>query len=127
MLFIGIYAPVLPIRLVNGTNPHNGRVEIYTNSAGELYNARWGTICDDDWNFYDARVVCRQLGYPDAVATLRSAHYGEGTIPILLANVSCAGDESNLTKCKHNGIGIHNCKHSENFGVDCMGMFILCT
>ena len=119
---LGIYAPVLPIRLVNGTNPHNGRVEIYTNSTGGLYNARWGTICDDDWDFYDARVVCRQLGYPDAVAALKSAHYGEGTIPILLSNVSCTGDESNLIACGNNGIGIHNCQHLKDSAVECWGM-----
>ena len=121
VLFIGIYAPILPIRLVNGTNPHNGRVEIYTNSTGGLYNARWGTICDDNWDFYDARVVCRQLGYPDAVAALISAHYGKGTIPILLDNVSCTGDESSLITCGHNGIGIHDCRHSEDVAVECWG------
>ena len=124
ILCIGIHAPIFPIRLVNGTNPHNGRVEIYTNSTGGLYNARWGTICDDDWDFYDARVVCRQLGYPDAVAALRFAHYGEGTIPILLANVSCIGDESSLITCGHNGIGIHDCEHSENAAVECLGTYV---
>ena len=120
--YVGGYAPVLPIRLVNGTNPHNGRVEIYTNSTGGLYNARWGTICDDDWDFYDARVVCRQLGYPDAVAALKPAYYGKGTIPILLANVSCTGDELSLTNCRHNGIGIHDGRQSSDVAVECWGM-----
>ena len=67
-------------------------------------------------------MVCRQLGYPDAVAALRSAHYGEGTIPIMLANVSCTGDESNITNCGHNETGVYNCKHSEEVAVECLGM-----
>ena len=111
------------MRLANGSSPHNGRVEIYTNSTGGLDNAQWGTICDDEWDFYDARVVCRHLGYPDAVAALRSAHYGEGTVPILLSNVSCAGHESSLISCGHNGIGIHNCQHTKDAAVECWGMF----
>ena len=121
--YIGAYVPLLPIRLVNGSNPHNGRVEIYTNSTGGLFNARWGTVCDDKWNFYDARVVCRQLGYPDAVAALQSSQYGEGTVPILLANVSCTGHEPYLPICKHNGIGVHDCLHSNVAAVECLGMF----
>ena len=108
--------------MVNGSNSHTGRVEIYTNSTGGLYNARWGTVCDDAWDFLDARVVCRQLGYPDAVAALTSAHYGEGTVPILLSNVSCTGQESNLTTCKHNEIGIYDCSHSKIAAVECLGM-----
>ena len=62
-IYVGIYAPILPVRLVNGSSSHTGRVEIYTNSTGGSVNAQWGTICDDDWDFLDARVVCRQLGY----------------------------------------------------------------
>ena len=110
--------------MVNGSNSHTGRVEIYTNSTGGLYNARWGTVCDDAWDFLDARVVCRQLGYPDAVAALTSAHYGEGTVPILLSNVSCAGYESSLTTCGHKEIGIHNCNHLKVAAVECFGTYV---
>ena len=111
--------------MVNGSNSHTGRVEIYTNSTGGLYNARWGTVCDDAWDFLDARVVCRQLGYPDAVAALTSAHYGKGTVSILLSNLSCAGHESSLTTCGHNAIGIHKCHQSNIAAVKCLGRFIV--
>ena len=110
------------VRLVDGPNPHTGRVEVYTNSTGGLDDAQWGTICDDNWNFLNARVVCRQLGYPDAVDAPRSSHYGPGTGKIWLNNVECTGTEPDLFTCNNDGIGTHSCGHLEDASVECLGV-----
>ena len=86
-------------------------------------NAQWGTVCDDNWDIQDARVACRQLGYPDAVAAPLFAHYGQGTGPIWLDNVQCLGNESDIFACSHNGISYHNkCLHDEDAVVECSGV-----
>ena len=45
------------IRLRGGTKSREGRVEICLGGV-------WGTVCGIGWDTNDARVVCRQLGYP---------------------------------------------------------------
>ena len=44
------------VRLVGGTSPHEGRVEL------RLYN-QWGTICDDGFADDEATVICHMMGY----------------------------------------------------------------
>ena len=102
------------VRLVDGSNIYEGRVEVC------VYN-RWGTVCDDDWDTSDAEVVCRQLGYnltSNAVAYSR-AFFGQGTGHIWLDNVQCTGSENELLNCSHNGIDVHNCDHGDDASVIC--------
>ncbi|XP_005752850.1 uncharacterized protein LOC102195091 [Pundamilia nyererei] len=99
----------------SGSTRCSGRVEIYHSSA-------WGTVCDDDWDLSDAKVVCGQLGCGTAVEATSSARFGQGTGEIWLDNVACSGSESSLTECGHNGFGKHNCNHGEDAGVVCSGL-----
>ena len=48
-----------------------------------------------------------------------SAAFGQGTGPIFLDNLGCTGNEARLFDCPNNGIGMHNCAHSEDAGVVC--------
>ena len=55
------YCPVIgciegAVRLVDGRNPREGRVELCMNNM-------WGRVCNYYWSTNSAKVVCRELGY----------------------------------------------------------------
>ena len=50
---------------------------------------------------------------------LFSAYFGQGLGPILLDDVQCTGQESELSLCLHSDVGVHNCVHGEEAGVVC--------
>ena len=102
----------LKVRLVGGSADSEGRVEV-------LYQETWGTVCDDSWDLDDATVVCRMLGYTGATDAPGNAAFGQGTGPIILDDVQCAGVEENLADCEHNPFGVHDCSHREDAGVRC--------
>ncbi|ESO93998.1 hypothetical protein LOTGIDRAFT_104858 [Lottia gigantea] len=105
------------VRLVNGSNSREGRVEIY-------YRGEWGTVCDDNWGQLEANVVCRQLGYimstTKAIAK-QKAFYGRGSGKIWLDEMHCVGTEPLLGRCESPAFGSHDCNHGEDAGVICEG------
>uniref|UniRef100_A0A8C8CC44 Lysyl oxidase homolog n=1 Tax=Oncorhynchus tshawytscha TaxID=74940 RepID=A0A8C8CC44_ONCTS len=105
--------PIIQLRLAGDKHKHyEGRVEVY-------YNGEWGTVCDDDFSIHAANVVCRELGYVEAVSWSPSSKYGKGEGRIWLDNVHCSGLERTLAQCESNGFGVSDCKHSEDVGVVC--------
>ncbi|EFJ48001.1 hypothetical protein VOLCADRAFT_81342 [Volvox carteri f. nagariensis] len=105
------------LRLVGGSSPSEGRVEIF-------YGSSWGSVCDDGFGDTEATVVCRELGYDTGIAVQT---WGGGTGPILMDNVFCYGSPppSRLYQCRFNGWGMHDCSHSEDVGVRCYGILRL--
>ncbi|CAM4702133.1 unnamed protein product, partial [Caretta caretta] len=101
-----------PIRLVNGSSLCAGRVEVF-------HNQQWGTVCDDNWDLTEARVVCRQLGCGTALSAPGRAHFGRGSDTIWLDEVNCTGTEAALSECRAKSWGDHNCHHGEDAGVVC--------
>ncbi|MEQ2256810.1 Lysyl oxidase 2B [Ilyodon furcidens] len=105
--------PRIQLRLAGHKRKHNeGRVEVY-------YNGTWGTVCDDDFSIHAAQVVCKELGYQEAVSWVPSSKYGKGEGPIWFDNLQCTGKERTLALCPSNGIGVSDCKHTEDVGVVC--------
>ena len=103
------------IRLVGGTVPNEGRVEVLAGC-----NTEWGTVCDDRWDTRDAQVACRQLGYgTDGAIAYSHARFGQGTGDIYLDDLECTGSETSIFYCRNNGYGNHNCNHCEDAGVFC--------
>ena len=47
------------VRLIGGLIPEEGTVEVCVNGV-------WSSVCNNynQWDYKDAFVVCRQLGYP---------------------------------------------------------------
>lgn len=59
------------VRLVDGESPNQGRVEVF-------YDGMWGTVCDDGWDLTDANVVCKELGFGNAINATQNSESGKG-------------------------------------------------
>ena len=111
MVVLYSFLITVPVRLagVKGIN-YAGRVEV-------LYQGKWGKICRNNWDINDVKVVCRQLGFPSAVAGLIGVNTRNDTISVVMSNVACTGQESVLASCRRLD-GKDNC--SDNIGAQAL-------
>ncbi|XP_060591158.1 zinc metalloproteinase nas-14-like [Ruditapes philippinarum] len=103
-----------PVTLnISLTDETEGVVKVTLNGENDGY------ICDDDWDDNDATVACKMLGYTKGLAFFPKAKEVNESLPILLDNVQCSGEELSLADCKHNGWGNHDCEYLEVVSVKC--------
>ncbi len=67
------------------------------------------------------RINSKFLVFPPGAIAYSFARFGQGSGPIYLDEVRCAGTEPTLSVCPSNVIGIHDCSHFEDAGVGCTG------
>jgi len=99
----------------------DGNVRIRASGLLEVYhNGEWGTVCDDNWGYNDAQVVCKQIGksggYPFGNTWGSNS---DSSLPTLLDDVSCSGHESKITYCSHVDKDKENCSHNEDVHIRC--------
>ena len=77
----------------------------------------WDTlkqVCNNKYKF-----ICIINSLNLGAQAVSFAAYGQGTGPILLDDVACAGTEARLIECRASPITIHNCVHFEDASVRC--------
>ncbi|KAL4216375.1 Deleted in malignant brain tumors 1 protein-like [Mactra antiquata] len=107
----GNYEDHSTVRLVEGSLPSEGRVEV-------LHNGIWGTVCGNSFTQNDADVICRMLGFNEtAVSIVHNVSSGVG--PIWLGDLDCFGDEADIEFCNLGGWNNHSCTHANDVGIRC--------
>ncbi|XP_069054296.1 scavenger receptor cysteine-rich type 1 protein M130-like [Lepisosteus oculatus] len=102
------------VRLVGGSNLCSGRVEV---QHGET----WGSVCDSDFDWQDAEVVCRQLGCGIPSQMLKGGHFGKGGGQVWTEEFQCQGNESQVFSCPKSSTKSQNCPLENNVGLVCFG------
>ncbi|OAF69873.1 hypothetical protein A3Q56_02377 [Intoshia linei] len=118
-----------PIRLIDkysALNVGRGFLQIYNKTIVD-----WTLMCDQNFGLLEARVVCRQMGFPfsPSIHVWHNKYwdvYSLGYLSLHLKNEEffhrlsyvCTGYEENLNDCeKHYNIGLKQCIHKKKIVV----------
>uniref|UniRef100_A0AAR2LE81 SRCR domain-containing protein n=1 Tax=Pygocentrus nattereri TaxID=42514 RepID=A0AAR2LE81_PYGNA len=111
-----IYATVAcsdSVRLVDGPGLCSGRLEVKSHQS-------WTTVCEADFDWKDAEVVCRELdcGTP---LTLQGALFGGGKLPFGTKKFQCNATEDRLLACSVSDSEEHTYTHDKAVELTCSG------
>ncbi|XP_029812149.1 T-cell differentiation antigen CD6 isoform X2 [Suricata suricatta] len=97
-------------RLTGGADPCEGQVEVH-------FHGVWSTVCDSEWYFSEAQVLCRALGCGTMAATPKGLPH---SLPGKMY-YSCKGEEPTLSDCNWRFNNSNLCKESSAARVLCSG------
>ncbi|WAR21595.1 FBN2-like protein, partial [Mya arenaria] len=102
---------ITSVRLVDGVNEYEGRVEIEVNGT-------YGTICDSLFDLNDAETICRTINSSwGSIYFFTRSKYGEGAGPIYIQRLFCDSTSNLLEHCIYHSLGV--CDHSRDVGIVC--------
>lgn len=96
------------VRVVNGSNRCNGRVEVY-------HDGNWKRVCTSDLGKEEAGVVCREINCGTPVTETEVLYFGEAH-DLVGVKTSCSGNESSISQCT-----------IQEFKESCVDATIFCT
>ncbi|XP_070705976.1 scavenger receptor cysteine-rich type 1 protein M130-like [Pempheris klunzingeri] len=96
------------VRVINGTNRCNGRVEAY-------HDGNWKSVCSNDWGREEAGVLCREINCGSSVTPTEEPYFGLAR-NLVGVKTTCYGNESSLSQCR-----FHELKES------CADATVVCT
>ena len=69
---------------------------------------------------FDLNLIYVAVYYRTGARPLSNTYYGKGYGKILLDDVRCTGNETDINDCSHRPWSSHNCGHDEDVGVQCV-------
>merc|ERR1719309_955680 len=75
-------------------------------------------ICDVEWDFADAFVACKHLGFGPALNVTKGGAFGNCLDYFAMYSVNCKGNETAINQCSHNWDS-GTCKHTQVAGAIC--------
>ena len=94
--------PTAVMKLLSGSSSMEGVVE-------HREGTTTGLICDEGWGDDEARVVCRQLGYQEGVASTPVSLGPSVSGTIFYQEYRCSGSEEQLGDCAFNARSQSEC------------------
>ncbi|XP_060557238.1 scavenger receptor cysteine-rich type 1 protein M130-like [Ruditapes philippinarum] len=104
---------ITDVRLVGGTGPYDGRVEVQINDD-------WGTVCGYSIGSYDADTLCKSMGFKLTRYSADPSVYGQGTGAIYIGYMRCYATNTHVNQCSYNLPPRRRyCSHSRDISLVC--------
>ncbi|XP_060561518.1 scavenger receptor cysteine-rich type 1 protein M130-like [Ruditapes philippinarum] len=103
---------ITDVRLVGGTGPYDGRVEVKINDG-------WGTVCSRYIGSYDADTLCKSMDLKLTSYFSYSSVYGQGTGAIYIGDMGCSATKTHVNQCSFVPPRRRYCSHSRDMSLVC--------